>query len=333
MDLYQRVSKYKSQLMGIAIMIVVYGHMLYYHSGLRNYAELHWSIWYTLGSVEMFIFISGFGIYHSLKKNSDAYGFYSRRLSRLVPSFLPVMIGWCLFSMLFNGMLPTEAIGNLAALGWWFNTGNQFNWYVPAVLILYLLSPIFYHAIEKYGRKSIWVYFALLVVVLAGFHSVYLVALTRFPTYFLGMYMGYEFDEKRSPRKASIAIWSIIGIAWMAVVPYLFLNHRWALWHYGLYWLPFCFSITLWLDVISLLLHFQSRFAIGRFINKIWDFLGVRSFEIYLCHLAIYSVCLRVGFHSWPAWMCIAVLGTCAGCIYHEIVTFAVKKWKARSTV
>ena len=81
MDGYQRISRYKSQLMGMAVMVVVYGHLLYYHSWLKNYEDLNFTIWYTLGSVEMFMFISGFGIYHSLKKNRDSYTFYQRRQS------------------------------------------------------------------------------------------------------------------------------------------------------------------------------------------------------------------------------------------------------------
>ena len=80
---YERISRYKSHLMGIAVMIVVYGHLLYYHSGLMYYEDLNFTEWYTLGSVEMFMFISGFGIYQSLRKNRDAWTFYGRRLGRL----------------------------------------------------------------------------------------------------------------------------------------------------------------------------------------------------------------------------------------------------------
>ena len=120
MDGYQRISRYKSHLMGMAVMVVVYGHLLYYHSWLKNYEDLNFTIWYTLGSVEMFMFISGFGIYHSLKKNRDSYTFYRRRLSRLLPSFLPVMLAWCAAGMLMRDMTVGQALGNLAGLGWWF---------------------------------------------------------------------------------------------------------------------------------------------------------------------------------------------------------------------
>ena len=158
MDGYQRISRYKSQLMGMAVMVVVYGHLLYYHSWLKNYEDLNFTIWYTLGSVEMFMFVSGFGIYHSLKKNRDSFTFYRRRLSRLLPSFLPVMIAWCAAGMLMRDMTVGQALGNLTGLGWWFQQKQQFNWYIPAILVLYLLSPLFFDCIERLGKKSVLVF-------------------------------------------------------------------------------------------------------------------------------------------------------------------------------
>ena len=116
LDGYQRISKYKSHLMGLAVMVVVYGHLLYYHSGLMNYEDLNFTIWYTLGSVEMFMFVSGFGIYQSLLKNRDAFRFYQRRLSRLYPTYLPVMIVFCAMGMLKSGMRVGEVFGNLTGI-------------------------------------------------------------------------------------------------------------------------------------------------------------------------------------------------------------------------
>ena len=85
MNAYQRISRYKSQLMGIAILIVVYGHFFYYHSGLKDYTQLNITMWYTVGSVDIFMFLSGFGIYHSLSKNDNPLRFLQRRMSRLLP--------------------------------------------------------------------------------------------------------------------------------------------------------------------------------------------------------------------------------------------------------
>ena len=92
MNAYQRISRYKSQLMGIAILIVVYGHFFYYHSGLKDYTQLNITMWYTVGSVDIFMFLSGFGIYHSLSKNDNPLRVLQRRMSRLLPAYLPFIV-------------------------------------------------------------------------------------------------------------------------------------------------------------------------------------------------------------------------------------------------
>ena len=99
MNAYQRISRYKSQLMGIAILIVVYGHFFYYHSGLKDYTQLNITMWYTVGSVDIFMFLSGFGIYHSLSKNDNPLRFLQRRMSRLLPAYLPFIVLYCGFSL------------------------------------------------------------------------------------------------------------------------------------------------------------------------------------------------------------------------------------------
>ena len=314
--------------MGMAVMVVVYGHLLYYHSGLMNYEDLNFTEWYTLGSVEMFIFISGFGIYQSLKRNRDAYTFYGRRLARLLPSYLPVMAVFSLFGMLFRDMRIGEALGNLTALGWWFQVPQQFNWYVPATLVLYLLSPLFFDCLERLGKKNILVFFGLFLVIAAGFRSNLLMALTRFPTYYLGMYFGKQYAEGKAPTKKQLWIWSIVGIIAMAVVPYFFLKARWTLWYYGMYWLPFFFVTPAGMFGITKLLTLQEKNLLGRAVNRTWSFLGVRSFEIYLCHLAFYEMCLSLGIKGWGKWIMIAAGGTCIGIVYHEVVNRCLKWWK-----
>ena len=332
MDGYSRISRYKSQLMGLAVMVVVYGHLLYYHSGLQNYDDLNFTEWYTLGSVEMFIFVSGFGIYQSLKKNRDAFSFYGRRIGRLLPSFWPVMLFWCAINMIFGSMRIGEAVGNLTAMGWWFQVGRQFNWYVPAILILYLLSPLFYDCIERLGKKSLWVFAALLILNIAGWRSNLLMAVSRFPTYYLGMYMGARYAEGKPPTKKQLWVWSVVGVIAMAAVPYFFLYQKQLLWYYGMFWNLFFFSTPACMFGVTKLLDLQKGNALGRGLNRLWGFLGERSFEIYLCHLVFYEICLKLGVQGWPKWICIAVIGTCLGIVYHELVNLGLRLWKQRKT-
>lgn len=330
LDGYQRISKYKAHLMGLAILVVVYGHLLYYHSGLKNYEDLNFTIWYTLGSVEMFMFVSGFGIYQSLLRNRDAFTFYRKRLSRLAPSYLPVMTVYCIFGMLFSGMRLGDAVGNLTAMGWWFGLNNQFNWYVPATVVLYLLSPLFFDCIQRLGKKSVGMFVALFVLIVAGWRSNLLLALTRFPTYFLGMYFGARYAEGKTPTGKQLLVWSVVGVMAMALVPYYFLYRRDTLWYYGMYWILFFFSTPACMFGTTKLLHWQQRFLLGRGLNRLWRFLGNCSFEIFLCHLSFYELCLRIGVKGWPKWIVIAFTGICIGVAYHYALDFIQKKWRLR---
>ena len=328
MNGYERISRYKSHLMGLAVMVVVYGHLLYYHSGLQDYDTLNFTIWYTLGSVEMFMFVSGFGIYQSLRKNRDDFTFYGRRLGRLLPSYLPVMAVWCGINMVAGVMSLPEALGNLSTVGWWFQTENQFNWYVPNILVLYLLSPVFFDLIQK---KKAWLGFLLLTLVnIAAWRSHLLMGISRFPTYFLGMYMGARYAEGKTPSKKELWVWTVVGVVAMAVVPYFFLYRKNLLWYYGMFWYPFLFSTPACMFWVTKLLDVQKKYALGRILNKLWEFLGIRSFEIYLCHLAFYDLCLKVGARGWPLWIGIAAVGTGMGIVYHEMAEWCLKRWKSR---
>lgn len=331
MNGYQRISKYKSHLMGIAILIVVYGHTLYYKSGLQNYEDLHFTIWYTLGSVEMFMFVSGFGIFQSLRKNQNAADFYKKRLVRLFPAYLPVMILWVAYRMLQNRMGVVDAIGNLTALGWWAGLSNQFNWYVPAILVLYLLSPLFYHCLTK--MKHPWlIVVALFAVVVAMWQGSLLMAVTRFPTYYLGMYFGMRYAEKKAPTKKMIIIWTVVGLIAMALVPYFFIYRQETLWYYGAYWIPFFFSTPACMFGVTKLLAWMESRPLTNRVNRLIAFLGNRSFEIYLVHLAFFFVMLDMGFRRWKAWIVFAFVGIILGCMYSYLINLLLsRKKKAKS--
>jgi peptidoglycan/LPS O-acetylase OafA/YrhL len=330
MNGYERISRYKAHLMGMAVMVVVYGHLLYYHSGLKNYEDLNFTIWYTLGSVEMFMFLSGFGIYQSLRKNRDSFTFYKKRIRRLMPAYVPVMVCFCILRLLTRDMHLGQAVGNLTAVGYWLQVGNQFNWYVPAILVLYLLSPLFFDCIERLGKRSLWVLGVLAAVIVAGWNSGLLMALTRFPTYFLGMYFGAQYARGKAPSRRQTWAWALAGLAAMAAVPYFFLYRRFWLWHYGMYWIPFFFSTPACMFGVTWLLERGERYQIGRGINRIWSFLGERSFEIYLCHLCFFELCLQLGARGWKTWILLAFAGICIGILYHQVLDFVTKKWKLR---
>lgn len=320
MNAYQRISRYKSALMGIAILIVVYGHFFYYHSGLKDYTQLNITMWYTVGSVDIFVFLSGFGIYHSLSKKDDPLRFFQRRMSRLLPSYLPFILIYCAFSLAVGWMNRFQALGNLTTFGWWAQQGGQFNWYIPTIIGMYLISPLFYHGIVTYEKKSLWVIPLLFLMEAGAIGSSLMIGVSRFPVYFLGMYLGREAALGHTPSRRHLTASGILMVASMAGLFYLVKCHPNSLSRYGFWWHPFLLSTPGCLYFTTWCLEKHEKRAVTRWINRGLSFLGGKSFEIYLWHLMVYSVALYLGLQGWGMWIVMALLGILVGCLYSKLV-------------
>ena len=78
---YNILSKYRTELMGIAILWVMFFHLsIDINNRILNLIK---TIGY--GGVDIFLMISGLGLYYAYKKNNNIKLFYKRRLLRLLP--------------------------------------------------------------------------------------------------------------------------------------------------------------------------------------------------------------------------------------------------------
>ena len=320
MQPYDRISRYKSALMGIMILIVVYGHLLYYHSGLQNYQDLNITEWYTVGSVDIFLFLSGFGIYHSLRKNADPLRFMERRLGRLLPSYLPFILVYCAFMMATGQMNKWQALGNLTTFGWWAQIGGQFNWYIPIQIAAYLASPLLFALIEKHGKRALLLFPVLFLLDAACVGTSLMMGVSRLPVYFLGMYMGREAALGHQPSRRHMLISAVLFV--ISMVGFYFLVTRWpdGLRTYGFWWHPFLLSTPFCLYMTTWILEKLESAAPGRLLRRGLEFLGGKSFEIYLLHLLVYTVGLTFGVRGWKKWILLAVAGIVTGVAYSYAV-------------
>ena len=322
MQAYDRISRYKGALMGIAILIVVYGHYFYYQSGLKSYVDLNITLWYTLGSVDIFLFLSGFGIFRSLKKDTDPLRFMQRRLGRLLPSYLPFILVFIVFMGLTDQMTKLEALGNLTTFGWWAQLGGQFNWYIPTLLMLYLLSPLFFAVIDRYGRKSLWMIPLLFLIEAGAFNTSLMMGLSRFPVYFLGMFLGAEAHAGRQPSRQHLILSGVMMVVSMVALYFLVTKNPHLLNGYGFWWHPYLFSTAGCLYFTTWCLEKHEKWRLTRLLNRGLAFLGNNSFEIYLCHILVYTAGLYFGITGWIKWIGLALCGIIAGCIYNRMVNF-----------
>ena len=331
MQAYDRITRYKGAMMGFAIFIVLYGHLLYYHSGLQNYQDLNITLWYTVGSIDMFMFLSGFGIYHSLKKDADPLRFMQRRISRLLPAWAPFILVYCGFMLLTDQMNKWQFLGNLTTFGWWTRIGGQFNWYVPTLLAAYLLSPLLFAIIERYGKRSVLVFPVLFLLDAACVDTSLMIGVSRFPVYFLGMYMASDAAKGHQPSKRHRIIAYALFVVSMIVFYFLVVYFPDGLSKYGLWWHPFLPATPGFLYLITGLFEKMEKWKPTERLNRFLEFAGGKSFEIYLCHLLVYTVALTFGLRGWLPWICMVAVGFLTGVGYSILVDRFVKWKSARS--
>lgn len=155
--------------------------------------------------VDMFLFLSGIGLYFSFTKDSKVRSFWKKRLTRVLPSAF--LIATFYFSFRYvNGKLTSglsHYIGRMTFLYFYFK-GERVFWFISLILVLYLVFPIFYKVIDK---AKVWGMLGLIAVVVAftftlravapGVYSNIEIALCRIPVFIIGIWAGKFVMQKK----------------------------------------------------------------------------------------------------------------------------------------
>ena len=146
--------------------------------------------------------------------------------------------------------------------------------------------------------------------------------------YFLGMFLGRESLEGNVPTKRHLVLSGIGTVVSMIALFFIVKLFPGSLSRFGFWWHPFLFSTPGCLYFTTWCLEKHEKWAPTRLLNRGLSFLGTRSFEIYLCHLLVYTVAYDIGIRSWGGWGIVFLLGFTVGCIYHFIVNKVTARLK-----
>lgn len=111
---YGALSKYRGFLMGFAILWV-----MYFHIPLKFATEVGWFI-HRIGfyGVDIFLFLSGLGVYYSLTKRPNVLGFYKARLVRILPAYIIVACAsYCLLRL--DRASALDFFYYISGIGYW----------------------------------------------------------------------------------------------------------------------------------------------------------------------------------------------------------------------
>lgn len=312
----------RSFLMGIAILLVVF-----LHSGLDLKLKIfNYLINYCYCGVDIFIFLSGFGMYRSLTKDDNILSFYKRRTQKILPTFYVFILFWIIFKVITDSINAYEIIGNLTLTGWFSGLGNQFNWYISAIIFLYFLSPLFVTIVKHTKAKSALLFIILTIIVsFSFFNSHLLIMFTRIPLYIVGMYASKNCNKENFFSNKNIII---IFISCLLGIFVLFATDRLKqdlMWDYGMYWYPFLLitpGICLLTSVVGF--YFEKKLY---FLYKSISFIGKYTFEIYLIHIWIFDVLKKYYANlNNLIVLCIIISSVIIGILFGKFIEFIIGK-------
>lgn len=295
---YKALSKYRGVLMGFAILWV-----MYFHIPIKSVTEVGWFI-HRIGfyGVDIFLFLSGLGVYFSLMKRPNVLGFYRARLARILPAYIIVAcVSYCFLRL--DKASALDFFYYISGIGYW-TRHTRFDWYIPTQLAFYLITPLFLFFYKKLGGKGQIIYTAVwmslsvpLCIIMYYGNLIYLWGTAvRLSVFFLGIHTGRLVAEDKEVTKTSL----ILNIAAFSVGTFsaYYLNgcvKEPAYIQNGLNCYPallmmpsFCLLVSLGLSALG-----KKYPKVEKAIAIPFGFLGKYSLELYLLHQRLQYILLK----------------------------------------
>ena len=291
----QLLSKHRSAIMGFAILWI----MLYHFPVPTDLFLLDFIKSIGYGGVDVFLFLSGFGLYFSMsRKNFILKKYYKSRFFRIVPEFWLVLSIVFLIQMDFSATNISAFILRASTLGYWIGHQDE-TWFISCIIFLYAIFPLYFNLFKKYGIKVSFAFIGAslaliliyaLICVFAynnkNFGGFTILTIARLPIFFIGAVFGHWAKDGCNielSKKRKIMIGSATAVAAGALIFFMnFLPS--SMQTCSLSYFPYMI-IT---PVLSIAL--AKLFEKWDTIGKIFTVMGLMSLELYLCHIYLYKL-------------------------------------------
>ena len=311
-----KISEYRTELMGMSAILILICHSVAYIEMPRI---LHYIL--SLGNigVDLFLFLSGMGMWFSLTKplRGGVKHWYSNRYIKLLIPYLMVVLPLNAIEYgmgMYKGLDIWNYLLGLTTLR--FYVSHDAPWFIAALLPLYLLAPLFYRLIRKYRWKATILMIGMLYATLlipSSFSSDLLNSVisniqfvtVRATCFVMGMGMGQAIKEKKTINLLWILLLAVNGLLIVALTRHLVYGY-------------FFFTLPLLVLFCWLIEHG------GDWLSKSVRFMGEISLESYLLNgilpkmvIFLFSVFgLRMGNNIIPYLMS-CILGCALGFTFY----------------
>lgn len=289
---YGLLSRCRGELMGLALLWILLFHT--YALAPIPIAPIEWLKSVGFVGVDIFLFLSALGLALSLSRREQSLKDYLfRRFVRILPTYWLVVGVYGLILRAAGRTSLRTVLWNLSTLFYWCHIPNTFNWYVPALLVFYLLTPLFFRLLCRCKRGE-WLIAAVYCLTLLlstclglwgyGYVNDFVY---RLPVFFLGLLVGLSIARGRELTLKALGGWLLIAL--LSPLP------GWFFPRVGVYFSP---VLTFALVCVPLCLLGAKALSLLREENPLRRFLrllGECSFEIYLFNVIFV---LEYGFFS-----------------------------------
>lgn len=225
------------------------------------------------GGVDIFMFLSGFGLYYAYKKENKYLDFIKKRLIKILPYNIIICIIW---KFVYDRGLAATILDALG-LSILFRA-NLIGWYTSLMVILYLLTPLYMKLFNKAEKECTFSFILLILIIcLLKGNGTFTYIWFRSAVYILGIYFGYLNDNGKNINWIILIILMIIG--WILMY-YTYHNFGSDIQHV----LPLilitpglCLLLAFILDKITIL-------------NKPLNYISKYTYQFYLIHVTLIDV-------------------------------------------
>ena len=338
---YSLLSRYRSLLMGIQIIFIVFFHFTADCKG----ADVHFGglieWFYTFirsSGVDIFLLLSGMGLYFSWRKHPDFNSYFQKRLVRLlVPYFIVAVPAWGFYYLFTDQSGLLNYLSDVLFLTF-FTEGTRWLWYILFAIICYAVFPFIFDVIQDARSKSDELFRTLMlctmsIVVLITLKVLYedlyshvAIAIARFPAFIIGALVGKKTYENRSLSLSKSL--GMLALSFFLLGPLEFADKGTigyfprAVFNYSL-----CLLLVLALSRVS---RCKSTVALNgeRLFTKSLSWLGQYTLEIYMLHLVVRKFFNLFDFNTYRySSQSLLVVITLVASIFLARLCKPIQKW------
>ena len=306
---YELISRRRSELMGFAIIIVMLFHVNTPRAdaffGLRRMGNL---------GVDIFLFLSGIGLWFSWAKQQDWKRFYINRALRIYPAWL-LVAGYFYISHFHYGhpryALPFDGTGDAGVdsvidlvgevlFNWDFWLHDELTfWYVPATMMLYIFAPMYMELVRRWPVYRWLVVLPLMWPIMVQYITPIHQAVghieifwSRVPIFFLGINIAESIRQKKTIDRAAWPM--VVGLFVVSLGACIWLEQM----RHGRF--PLYTERMLYIVLAVTTVFIVSKLS-NPLLCKALAWVGGISLEIYLVHIEfILKPLYRLHLGYWP---------------------------------